>query len=58
MRHDWIFNVLADLQTYAEKNDLPAIAAAAKHNLIIARSEIAAKYATEQGKDTGPKRPN
>jgi hypothetical protein len=58
MRHDWIFNVLADLQTYAEKNDLPAIAAAAKQNLIIARSEIATKYAAEEGKDPGPKRPN
>lgn len=58
MRHDWIFNVLADLQTYAEKNELPAIAAAAKQNLILARSEIAAKYAQEQGQDSGPKRPN
>lgn len=58
MRHDWIFNVLADLQSYAEKNDLPAIAAAAKQNLIIARSEIAAKYAAEAGSDQGPKRPN
>lgn len=58
MRHDWIFNVLADLQTYAEKNDLPAIAASAKQNLIIARSEIAAKYAADDGQDSGPKRPN
>lgn len=57
MRHDWILNVLADLQIYAEKNDLPAIAVAAKQNLAIARSEIAAKYASEEH-DPTPKRPN
>ena len=57
MRHDWILNVLADLQNYAEKNDLPAIAVAAKQNLAIARSEIAAKYASED-QDPTPKRPN
>jgi hypothetical protein len=58
MRHDWILNVLADLQSYAEKNDLPVIAAAAKQNIIIARSEIAEKYAEEAGIDPSPKRPN
>jgi hypothetical protein len=58
MRHDWILNVLADLQSYAEKNDLPVIAAAAKQNIIIARSEIAEKYAEEAGNDPSPKRPN
>ena len=26
MRHDWIFSVLADLRTYADTNDLPALA--------------------------------
>jgi hypothetical protein len=58
MRHDWILNVLADLQSYAEKNDLPVIAEAAKQNIIIARSEIAEKYAEEAGTDPSPKRPN
>ncbi|RUS60230.1 hypothetical protein EGN72_10580 [Pseudorhodobacter sp. E13] len=26
MRHDWIFDVLADLRTYADANNLPVLA--------------------------------
>ena len=42
MRHTWIFDVLADLQAYAELNDLAAIAVAAGQTLAVARAEIAA----------------
>jgi hypothetical protein len=26
MRHDWIYDVLADLHAYASRNDLPGVA--------------------------------
>ncbi len=52
MRHAWIIEVLVDLQTYAEMNNLPAIAASARQTLDVARSEIAAN-APEDG-DTEP----
>jgi hypothetical protein len=42
MNHDWIFEVLADLQAYAEKNGLPETAASAAEALAVARGEIAA----------------
>ncbi len=42
MGHDWIFDVLKDLKSYAEANGLPALAAKADEALIIARAEIAA----------------
>lgn len=42
MRHSWILDVLRDLRSYAEMNDLPAIAAAAGQTLGIAETEIAA----------------
>lgn len=41
MPHAWIFDVLTDLQTYAEKNKLPAIAAAAADLLAVAKAELA-----------------
>lgn len=42
MRHNWIIDVLADLQAYAELNELAAIAVAAGQTLAVARAEIAA----------------
>jgi hypothetical protein len=42
MRHDWIFDVLKDLMTYAVKNDLPALAARVEAALAVAEVEIAA----------------
>jgi hypothetical protein len=33
MGHDWIFDVLKDLRTYALSNDLPALAAKAEDAL-------------------------
>lgn len=40
MRHDWIFDVLIDLRSYAQANGLPALAAKAEEALRIARAEI------------------
>ncbi len=48
MRHDWIFDVLTDLRSYAEKNDLPAIAQQAEIALDVARKELTAKTKSEQ----------
>lgn len=59
MRHDWIFNVLSDLRSYAEKNDLPDVASAATQALAVAQAEITARYAAEQADKLNiPKRPN
>ncbi len=41
MRHDWIFDVLTDLRSYALRNGLPALAAKADDALAVARAEIA-----------------
>lgn len=41
MRHDWIFDVLKDLKSYAQANGLPALAAKADEALQVARAEIA-----------------
>ena len=57
MRHDWIFNVLRDLRSYAEKNDLPAIARAAADALDVAHAEIAGQSADDE-KDPLNKPPN
>ena len=48
MRHDWIFDVLTDLRSYAEKNDLPAIAQQAEIALDVARKELTEKTKSEQ----------
>ena len=52
MRHNWIIDVLADLQAYAELNNLAAIAVAAGQTLAVARAEIAAL--APEGVDTKP----
>lgn len=43
MRHDWIFDVLTDLRSYAEENGLNAIALEASRALDVARKEISEK---------------
>ena len=40
MPHDWIFDVLADLKIYAERNGLSATASKAAEALMVARAEI------------------
>ncbi|WP_295076670.1 hypothetical protein [Tabrizicola sp.] len=42
MRHDWVFDVLSDLLTYATQNGLPRLAAKVSETIDEARSEIAA----------------
>ena len=41
MRHNWIYDVLADLRAYAEENDLPALAAQVTATLRVADKEVA-----------------
>ncbi len=53
MRHDWIFDVLTDLQSYALKNGLPRLAAQAEQTLHIARAEIAAERAADAAPEPG-----
>jgi hypothetical protein len=40
MAHEWIFDVLNDLRSYAEKNDLPGLALQVAATLRVAQSEI------------------
>lgn len=42
MRHNWIIDVLTDLRSYAEVNNLPGIARAAQQTLDAAVAEISA----------------
>jgi hypothetical protein len=40
MPHTWILDVLTDLRSYAEKNNLPAVAQAAAEVLVVAKTEL------------------
>lgn len=40
MRHDWVFDVLSDLLTYATQNGLPRLAAKVSETIDVARHEI------------------
>ena len=42
MRHDWIFDVLTDLRSYAQANGLTALAHKAEETLQVARAELGA----------------
>jgi predicted transcriptional regulator len=42
MGQDWIFEVLADLRGFAERNDLPALADQLQKAIAVAEVEIAA----------------
>jgi hypothetical protein len=50
MRHDWVFDVLADLHSYALANDLPDLADKVAETLTLARREIG----PDQGGLTAP----
>jgi hypothetical protein len=41
MRHDWIYDVLADLHAYASRNDLPGVARKIEDALQELRRELA-----------------
>jgi hypothetical protein len=51
MRHDWIFDVLADMRSYALKNGLPELAAQVEATLCVARAEVAAAAVPDGGDD-------
>jgi hypothetical protein len=40
MGNDWIIDVLADLRTFAQKNDLPLLAVQLEETAFVARVEI------------------
>lgn len=41
MGNDWIIDVLADLRTFAQKNDLPLLAIQIDETALVAQAEIA-----------------
>ena len=41
MGHDWILDVLADLKSFAQANDLPSLATHLDDAALVARAEIA-----------------
>jgi len=42
MGHEWIIDVLADLKSFAKKNDLPLLTAQLEDTALVATAEIAA----------------
>ena len=42
MHHDWVYDVLEDLRSYALENGLPATAAQVEEPLRVARAELRA----------------
>jgi hypothetical protein len=54
MRHDWIFDVLKDLRSYAQSNGLPALKA--DEAMRVAQAEVAACPASGPAAEggTGP----
>ena len=40
MGYDWIFDVLEDLKSFAEANNMPALAAKADEALKVAKEEV------------------
>ena len=50
MGHDWVFDVLADLKSYATANGLFELAAKADEALAVAAAEIAERQARPDGK--------
>jgi hypothetical protein len=54
MSHDWIFDVLTDLQIYAQRNGLPKLATQVEAALLVARDEIPlAERARDVDSDSG-----
>jgi hypothetical protein len=54
MRHDWIFDVLTDLHSYAEANSLTEVARAVDAAIVVARREIGSEG--DGGPDGGRRR--
>ncbi|WP_198672030.1 hypothetical protein [Pseudogemmobacter bohemicus] len=54
MGHDWVFDVLRDLRTYALNNDLPELAQKVEEALRVAELEIG-KPAVKEDKRPGTK---
>jgi hypothetical protein len=54
MRHDWIFDVLKDLRSYAQSNGLPALALKADEAMRVARAEVAACPTPDPAAEGGP----
>jgi len=54
MRHDWVFDVLSDLLTYATQNGLPRLAEKVSETIDEARREIGA---AEGGPEEPPQSP-
>ncbi|MCF8485742.1 MAG: hypothetical protein K9G71_11025 [Rhodobacteraceae bacterium] len=52
MRHEWIFDVLEDLKTYAALNGLQDTAAKAEEALRAARAEVGLSMAGEPHRHT------
>ena len=44
MGHNWIIDVIADLKTFAQKNDLPLLASELDSASAVALAEIASNY--------------
>ena len=51
MRHDWIFDVLTDLRSYALQNDLRDLAEQVEITLRMARRDVAAADRAEDAAD-------
>jgi hypothetical protein len=49
MGHDWVFDVLRDLGSYARQNDLPALAAKVEEARVLAEAEIAQRLTAASG---------
>ena len=54
MRHDWIFDVLKDLRSYAQSNGLPTLALKADEAMRVAQAEVAACLPPDPAAEGGP----
>jgi hypothetical protein len=54
MRHDWIFDVLTDLRSYADKNGLSNISKETQRLLDVARTELSEQTKAEQVGENSP----
>lgn len=57
MRHQWVIDVLQDIESYAAVNDLPQLSSRIAEVLIEARAEIAAQLDPAAGDSGDPDPP-
>jgi hypothetical protein len=57
MRHEWVFDVLQDMLSYATLNGLPRLAERVAEAMEVAREEIAASGGPEDPSDDPPPSP-